>query len=453
MPAPERSRRLCHGLAAGVPTLHRLRRYGRVSRVTGSVLHLSGLDLGIGEMCEFRLGERWAAAEVVGFSNGLTSAMPLADLAGLRAGAPVRAADLDLLPDPDALPGRIVDGLGHPLDGGPALARVNAVTQARINPLERGAVSEPLDCGVRSINALLTLGVGQRIGLFAGSGVGKSALLGMLARNTQADVVVVALIGERGREVRDFVEHSLGNGLERSTVIAAPADEPAIFRLRAARLATRTAEAYARSGKRVLLLMDSLTRVAHAQREIGLGAGEPPTAKGYPPSVYALLPQFVERAGSYGSGSVTAVFTVLTEEDDLQDPVVDAARAILDGHIVLSRSIADSGLYPAIDVPASLSRTMPSVVSADQVERARQFRRLIARYSEQEDLISVGAYRRGEDPITDQAIERREPMLDFLRQDLGVAASLAEAQAHLQAVMAEPAPPDGQVSLPGPGSS
>lgn len=437
MPAVSHSERLCLDMRHGVSQLHALRRYGRVSRVTGNVLHLSGLDLGIGEMCEFRLGDRWAAAEVVGFNGGLVSAMPLTELSGLRAGAPARAADLDQLPDPEGLPGRVVDGLGNPLDGGPVLARLSDSRPLRINPLERGAVTEPLDCGVRSINALLTLGVGQRVGLFAGSGVGKSALLGMLARNTQADIVVVALIGERGREVRDFVEHSLGNGLQHSTVIAAPADEPAVFRLRAARLATRTAEAYARSGKRVLLLMDSLTRVAHAQREIGLGAGEPPTAKGYPPSVYALLPQFVERAGSYGAGSVTAIFTVLTEEDDLQDPVVDAARAILDGHIVLSRSIADSGLYPAIDVPASLSRTMPSVVSGEQVTSARLFRRLMARYSEQEDLISVGAYRRGEDPVTDRAIELREPMLDFLRQDLSESASFSESGAHLDALLAE----------------
>lgn len=429
-------------LSNAAPDIRPRHHYGRVNRVVGNALHVVGVDAGIGQLCEFQLGSNWHAAQIVGFADGISFATPLVSIDGLRPGAAVRRSASDALPCTDSLVGRIVDGLGAPLDGGPIVPRSNAALEQPINPLKRGSIEEPVDVGVRAINGLLTIGRGQRVGLFAGSGVGKSVLLGMLARYTDADVVVVGLIGERGREVRDFVDDVLGEAQPRAVVIAAPADEPALFRLRAARLAMATAESFARQGKRVLLLMDSLTRVAHAQREIGLSAGEPPTAKGYPPSVYALLPKLIERAGRFpqSGGSVTAIFTVLTEEDDLQDPVVDAARAILDGHIVLRRSIADSGLYPAIDVHASLSRTMDSVVSDDQVDLARQFRRLWARYAEQEDLISVGAYRRGEDPLTDRAIDLREAMNDYVAQPMTEQVKIDEAIGHLKSLLAPATP-------------
>ncbi|MCR9278827.1 MAG: FliI/YscN family ATPase [Pseudomonadaceae bacterium] len=426
-------------LASASNDIRSRRRYGRVNRVVGNALHVVGVDVGVGQLCEFQRGSSWHAAQIVGFSDGVSFATPLVDIDGLRPGAAVRRSAYDSLPCTDALVGRIVDGLGEPLDGGRPIPRSESRSEQFINPLQRGSIDEPVDVGVRAINGLLTVGRGQRVGLFAGSGVGKSVLLGMLARYTDADVVVVGLIGERGREVRDFVDDVLAEAQARAVVIAAPADEPALFRLRAARLAMATAESFAREGKNVLLLMDSLTRVAHAQREIGLSAGEPPTAKGYPPSVYALLPKLVERAGRFpeSGGSVTAIFTVLTEEDDLQDPVVDASRAILDGHIVLRRSIADAGLYPAIDVHASLSRTMDGVVSKEQVDLARQFRRLWARYAEQEDLISVGAYRRGEDALTDRAIDLREAMNSYVAQPMHEQVRLDASVSHLKSLLAQ----------------
>jgi flagellum-specific ATP synthase len=308
-----------------------------------------------------------------------------------------------------------------------------------INPLDRKPISESLDVGVRAINALMRVGVGQRLGLFAGSGVGKSVLLGMLARFTQADVVVVGLIGERGREVQEFIEDNLGAGLARSVVVAAPADESASVRLRGAMLATELAEAFRARGKRVLLLMDSLTRVAQAQREIGLAMGEPPAAKGYTPSVFGLLPQLVERAGQtrQEGGSITGFYTVLMEEDDLQDPVVDSARAILDGHFVLRRRLAERGHYPAIDVESSISRLMTKLSTDEEQGLALKFKRLWSRFAEQEDLINVGAYRAGSDPETDEAIKRQADQRGFLVQGPNERVSLADSVRALQGLFSQ----------------
>jgi len=341
----------------------------------------------------------------------------------------------------EALAGRVVNGLGEPLDGRPLERELAPARDGlnRINPLDRRPIATPLDVGVRALNGLFTIGQGQRIGLFAGSGVGKSVLLGMMARFVAADVVVVGLIGERGREVREFIDDNLGpSGLARSVVVASPADDAPVLRLRAARLATDIAHRYRALGKHVLLVMDSLTRVAQAQREIGLAVGEPPTSKGYPPSVFSLLPRLVEQAGSIapGTGSITAFYTVLAEGDDQQDPVVDAARAVLDGHIVLSRRLAESGHYPSIDVEASISRVMPRIVEPAQFAAATRFRELMSRYSQQQDLINVGAYVAGSDAVTDRAIKLRPELLAYLRQDANERADLRESRDRLARLLA-----------------
>jgi flagellum-specific ATP synthase len=323
----------------------------------------------------------------------------------------------------DELLGRVLDGAGRPLDGLGDLACTDRVPLMGepLNPLMRRPIREPLDVGVRSINALLTVGSGQRIGLFAGSGVGKSVLLGMMTRYTQADVTVVGLIGERGREVQDFVSNTLGpQGMRRAVVIATPADHPPLMRAHGAWLATAIAEYFRDRGQKVLLLLDSLTRFAQAQREIALAIGEPPATKGYPPSVFARLPQLVERAGNSdrGIGSITAFYTVLAEGDDTNDPIADAARAILDGHIMLSRRLAESGLYPAVDVEASISRAMHQVASREQLDLAARFKQVYSVYQQNRDLITVGAYRKGSDPRVDLAVEQWPKMLEFLRQDM-----------------------------------
>ncbi|MGI9285139.1 MAG: FliI/YscN family ATPase, partial [Pseudomonadales bacterium] len=336
----------------------------------------------------------------------------------------------------------VIDGLGEPLDGKGELfcgSRTNYLAP-RLNPMLRQPITEPLDVGVRSINALLSLGRGQRVGLFAGSGVGKSLLLGMMTRHTAADVVVVGMIGERGREVREFIEQNLGpNGTERAIVVASPADDAPLLRLRAAHMATRIAEHYRDQGQHVLLLMDSLSRFAQAQREIALAAGEAPAVRGYPASVFAKIPALVERAGNAvaGNGSLTAIYTVLAEDDDLQDPVADAVRAILDGHIVLSRALADAGQYPAIDVEASISRVMTQIAQPEHLQRAQQFKRLNARYTQIQDLLSVGAYRSGVDSETDVAIHYRQAMQGFMRQGLTESVSFAEAQYALDNLFTE----------------
>lgn len=402
-----------------------LRIEGRVTRMIGLTLEAVGLRVALGEYCRVQVTrDQVADAEVVGFSGDRIYLMPLATIDGLEPGARVwPAKEAAAVPVGEALLGRVIDGIGRPLDtkGELKVDRWVGLEGSTINPLQRAPIKATLDVGVRAINGLLSVGRGQRMGLFAGSGVGKSVLLGMMTRFTEAEVIVVGLIGERGREVREFIEQSLGEkGLARSVVVAAPADESPLMRLRAAQLTTRIAEDFRDQGKNVLLLMDSLTRFAQAQREIALAIGEPPATRGYPPSVFAKLPKLVERAGNgkSGGGSITAFYTVLTEGDDQQDPVADAARAILDGHIVLSRDLAEQGHYPAIDLEASISRAMPQILTQDRLDLAVQLRRLWSRYEQNADLISVGAYTPGSDAEIDLAIKMREAISTYLQQGM-----------------------------------
>jgi flagellum-specific ATP synthase len=363
-------------------------------------------------------------AEVVGFNDDRLFLMPIGDTHGLSPNARVLPVEGGVKVGVGmGMLGRVVDGSGLPLDTlGPfEIEEYVSLAGERINPLSRHPITETLDVGVKAINGLLTLGQGQRIGLMAGTGVGKSVLLGMMTRYTGADIVVVGLVGERGREVNEFVRNNLGEeGLKRSVVVATPADDPPLMRLHGAMLATAIAEYFRDKGFNVLLLMDSLTRFAQAQREIALAVGEPPASKGYPPSVFAKLPQLVERAGNgrADSGSITAIYTVLAEGDDQADPVVDSARGVLDGHIVLSREIADSGRYPAIDVESSISRVMVDIVSKSQLDQARRFKKLYSSYQQNKDLISVGAYRKGADPIIDAAILKHPDLNAFLSQEI-----------------------------------
>ncbi len=418
---------------------------GRLTRINGLVMEASGLKLPLGSTCSIIPGSGTPVeAEVVGFAGEKIYLMPSDDVFGLAPGARVEAIDLPAtplrvdapyfkrrraidkakqVPVGDQLLGRVVDGVGRPLDNKGALAvdATRSLQSRPFNPMMRAAIEQPLDVGIRAINALLTVGRGQRMGLFAGSGVGKSVLLGMMARYTEAEVIVVGLIGERGREVKEFIEHILGDeGMRRSVVVAAPADTGPLMRLQGAAYATTIAEYFRDQGKQVLLIMDSLTRYAMAQREIALAIGEPPATRGYPPSVFARLPQLVERAGNgpEGGGSITAFYTVLAEGDDQQDPIADSARAILDGHIVLSRTLADAGHYPAIDIEQSISRAMVNLIDAEHLDQIRKFKVLFARYQRSRDLISVGAYAPGSDPVLDQAIALYPRMEAFLQQQL-----------------------------------
>ena len=427
---------------------------GRVTRVAGLVMEAVGLKLAVGSACTIPLANgAKIEAEVVGFNDDKLFLMPQSDVEGVIPGSrvfPVEA--VQSLPRPgtvnhprrrpsdrgrhlpvgDELLGRVLDGAGRPLDNlGPLHSRHAAPLNVRAaNPLGREPISHILDVGVRAINSMLTVGRGQRMGLFAGSGVGKSVLLGMMARYTTADVIVVGLIGERGREVKEFIEQILGaEGLARSVVVAAPADTPPLMRLQGAAYTTAIAEHFRDEGKHVLLIMDSLTRYAMAQREIALAIGEPPATKGYPPSVFAKLPALVERAGNGkpGGGSITAFYTVLTEGDDQQDPIADAARAILDGHIVLNRSLAEAGHYPAIDIEQSISRAMHNISDAKHQQLARRLKQLTSRYQRNRDLISVGAYAHGSDPVLDQAIALFPQIEKFLQQDISERAGINES--------------------------
>ena len=435
---------------------------GTLTRLTGLVLEATGIRVPVGSQCQVQMsGQAPVLAEVVGFAGDTAYLMPAGDIHGLSSGASVMpapayvpplhlgAAPVDeagagvgvlRLPMGDGLLGRVVDSQGHPLDHAGPLAQVAAQPMDRspINAMERDPVREPLDTGVRAINALLTVGRGQRLGLFAGSGVGKSVLLGMMARYTQADVIVVGLIGERGREVKEFVEDILGvQDRGRAVVVAAPADAPPLLRMQGAAYATAIAEHFRDKGKHVLLLMDSLTRYAMAQREIALAIGEPPATKGYPPSCFAKLPALVERSGNglNGVGSITAFYTVLSEGDDQQDPIADAARAILDGHIVLSRALAESGHYPAIDIEQSASRVMHNVVPRAHFDLARSFRAVYSRYQKSRDLIQVGAYMSGSDPQLDEAIRLQPGMTAFLQQSMFEAAPLNDSVAAMGQVL------------------
>ena len=426
---------------------------GRLTRMVGLTLESVGCAAAVGDRCEIiTADDRYLEAEVVGFSAEKLFLMPTGDMHGMQSTARVRPARrAGVVRVGHELLGRIIDGAGEPLDAlGPVRCQATArLVGAPINPLARQPIHEPLDVGVRAINSLLTVGRGQRVGLFAGSGVGKSVLLGMMARYTDADVIVVGLIGERGREVKEFVERILGPAdRQRAVVVASPADTPPLMRLHGAWLATAIAEYFRDRGLSVLLLMDSLTRFAQAQREIGLAIGEPPATKGYPPSVFAKLPQLVERAGNgvKGGGSITGFYTVLTEGDEQSDPIADSARAILDGHIVLSRRFAESGHYPAIDIQASVSRAMHEIVPPAQWQAAQRFRRLFSTYQQSRDLVSIGAWQRGNDPRLDEAVAYWPRLQSFLQQDWHERAKLEDSHARLFATLADGAEAVAQVA-------
>ncbi|MGB9988696.1 flagellar protein export ATPase FliI [Pseudoduganella rhizocola] len=432
---------------------------GRVTRVAGLVMEAVGLRLAVGAACTVPLpsGGR-VEAEVVGFEGERLFLMPQSDVEGIVPGTRVFPVEQPIpklgtaihprrrnsdrarqLPVGRELLGRVVDGAGRPLDGlGPIHTSDSAPINVRpANPLGRAPIVETLDVGVRCINAMLTVGRGQRMGLFAGSGVGKSVLLGMMARYTEADIIVVGLIGERGREVKEFIEQILGEeGLRRSVVVAAPADTPPLMRMQGAAYSTAIAEHFRDKGLNVLLIMDSLTRYAMAQREIALAIGEPPATKGYPPSVFAKLPVLVERAGNgeLGGGSITAFYTVLTEGDDQQDPIADSARAILDGHIVLNRRLAEAGHYPAIDIEQSISRAMHSITSHEHQNKARRLKQLFSRYERSRDLIAVGAYSPGSDPVLDEAINLHTEIEQFLQQQITEQVNMGESLGQLSSL-------------------
>ncbi|MDQ8021162.1 MAG: flagellar protein export ATPase FliI [Moraxellaceae bacterium] len=437
---------------------------GRLTRINGLVMEAAGLKLPLGSGCRVMVpGGGSVECEVVGFSGEKLFMMPTDDVFGLAPGAQVipnepvqptpttgervvprrRASDrAKHLPVGDELLGRVLDGAGRPLDGlGPLGTQNTRSLQSRpVNPLGRAPIASTLDVGIRAINGLLTVGRGQRVGLFAGSGVGKSVLIGMMARYTAADVVVVGLIGERGREVKEFIEHNLGDeGRARSVVVAAPADTSPLMRLQGASYATSIAEHFRDQGKQVLLIMDSLTRYAMAQREIALAIGEPPVTRGYPPSVFARLPALVERAGNgaEGGGSITAFYTVLAEGDDQQDPIADSARAILDGHFVLTRALADQGHYPAIDIEQSISRAMHNLVRPAHFDLVRRFKQLFSRYQRSRDLIAVGAYQQGADPLLDEAVRMYPALERFLQQKIEEQAEFEDSLADLHALFGE----------------
>jgi flagellum-specific ATP synthase len=401
--------------------------YGKVTKAVGLIIEGVGINGSIGDICEIITNDHSIEAEVVGFKNNITLLSPLGDIYGIKPGDKILLkGKQSYIRIDESILGRIIDGIGNPLDNPTPLTGVPyPIYRETINPLEREIIKEPLDVGIRAINALLTCGKGQKIGIMAGSGVGKSVLLGMIARYTSADLNVIALIGERGREVREFIEKDLGQeGLRKSVVVVSTSDTPALARIRGAFLATAIAEYFREKGKDVLLLMDSLTRFAMAQREIGLAAGEPPTMKGYPPSVFKLMPKLLERVGlTKNGGSITGIYTVLVEGDDLTDPVTDAARSILDGHIVLSRDLANRNHYPAIDVLKSSSRIMKDIVEEKHRKFALKLIDILAIYSKYEDVIAIGAYKEGTNPEVDNAIKLIERINEFLKQDINTKAS------------------------------
>jgi flagellum-specific ATP synthase len=409
-------------LASRIGDLPRIYRMGRVTRVVGLVIEAIGLDVGLSELCRVTSlsEEKSVLAEVVGFHERGVLLMPLGDIDGLHPGSSVeplgRSFGVDVGP---ALLGRVLNGLGHPIDGKGRIDHAQRVPLSAEppHPLHRQIIHEPLETGVRAIDGLLSFGKGQRVGIFSGSGVGKSTLLGMIARQAKADVNVIALLGERGREVRDFIENSLGaEGLARSVIVVATGDQAALVRARGALVATSIAEYFRSQGKEVLLMVDSVTRVAMAWREIGLAVGEPPTTKGYPPSVFASLPRLLERAGTDEKGSITGVYTVLVDGDDFNEPIADASRSILDGHIVLTRKLASAGHYPSIDILESKSRVRDHVIDIEHRSAANTVARLEASFREKEDLILVGAYHEGSDRNVDAALKLRPHVLDFLQQ-------------------------------------
>ncbi|HJP82936.1 MAG TPA: FliI/YscN family ATPase [Fimbriimonadaceae bacterium] len=415
---------------------------GRVTQVVGLVIESAGPNARIGDVCLIHTErEGVVQAEVVGFRGDRTLLMPLGELSGVRAGNLVEATGHCLrVPVGPELLGRAIDGLGEPIDGLGALhcAERYPIISAPPNPLQRRMIDKPLSTGVRAIDGMLTIGQGQRMGIFAGSGVGKSTLLGMIAKNSEADVNVIALVGERGREVNEFIHHDLGElGLQKSVIVCATSEQPAMVRIKAALTATSIAEYFRDRGLNVMLMMDSVTRFAMAQREVGLAIGEPPSAKGYTPSVFALLPRLMERSGTSDKGAITALYTVLVEGDDTNEPIADAARSILDGHIVLNRKLTSRGHYPPIDVLQSLSRTMPLTCGQKQLLEARDIRELLAAYADIEDMVSIGAYKEGAKPLADRALRRWEPINELLRQDKSESTPMLETLRRMEEVLDE----------------
>jgi flagellum-specific ATP synthase len=415
---------------------------GRVTNLIGLVIEATGLRAEVGELVTIAGGRNRAAvpAEVVGFRNGRALLMPLGDMRGIAPGTVVAPTGGPFrVPVGDALLGRVLDGLGQPIDGGPEISgcRPRVVAGSPPSPMDRPRISERLDLGVRALDALVPCGRGQRLGIFAGSGVGKSTLLGSIARATTASVNVICLVGERGRELLEFIERDLGDALAHSVVIVATSDQPALVRIKAALVATTIAEHFRDSGADVLLMMDSVTRLAIAQREVGLAIGEPPATRGYTPSVFAMLPQLLERAGTSGRGSITGLYTVLVEGDDMNEPIADAVRSILDGHCVLTRSLAHKSHYPAIDVLQSVSRLATEITSPAVRSAAAALRETLAAYRAKEDLITIGAYSSGADPGVDYAIAKVPEIDAFLRQPADEAADAAETDLRLTELMAD----------------
>ena len=411
-------------------------RRGRVDDLIGLIVEATGLEAEVGEVCTIQAGRRRPAVpcEVVGFRAGRTLLMPLGEIHGIGPGHAVAATGRPVrVPVGDELLGRVIDGLGRPIDGLdldlPAGARSTQAPPPAA--LDRPRITERVSLGVRAMDALVPCGRGQRLGIFAGSGVGKSSLLGMIARSCTADVNVIALVGERGREVREFIERDLGDAISRSVVVVATSDEPALLRIKAAFTATTVAEHFRAQGLDVMLMMDSVTRVAMAQREVGLAIGEPPATRGYTPSVFALLPRLLERTGTSPEGTITGLYTVLVDGDDFNEPIADSVRSILDGHVVLDRSLAHAGHYPAIDVLGSVSRLEGEVTSADVRAAARRVRSLLAAHRDKADLISIGAYQPGTDPLVDEALVKRAAIEEFLRQGPAEPSTAAEADAQL----------------------
>ncbi len=400
-----------------------IKMYGKVVKVVGLTIETMGPEAKIGDTCRIRMASsgRSIMTEVVGFHEGRLQLTPYEDISGVQIGDYVEGdCDPFQIPVGDGMLGRVLDGLGQPIDGRPLILKDSRGAEAMPpNPMERVLIEEVLPLGVKAVDAIMTLGKGQRIGIFAGSGVGKSTLLGMFARNTKADINVIALIGERGRELKEFIERDLGKeGLNRSVVVVATSDQPALIRKKAAKTATAIAEYFRDCGKDVLLMMDSLTRFSMAQREIGLASGEPPVSKGYPPSVYAEMPKLLERAGKTKEGSITGIYTVLVDGDDMNEPIADTARGILDGHIVLSRKMAHKNHYPAIDILQSISRVMSSITSKEHKQFANQLKNVLATYTEAEDLINIGAYKSGSNKEIDYAISKINAVNNFLIQNV-----------------------------------
>jgi len=417
---------------------------GKVTDVVGLIIISVGPNVSLGEVC-FVVdtdGNEVCKSEVVGFKDGKVLSIALGEVHRISPSCEIIASGKNFtIGVGEQLLGRVIDGLGNPIDGKGEIFHETefSIYREPPNPLTRKRIITPLQTGVRSIDGLLTIGKGQRVGIFAGSGVGKSVTLGMIARNTNADINVIALIGERGREVREFIEKDLGEeGLKRSVVIVATSDKSALVRMKGAFIGTTIAEYFREKGKDVVLMMDSVTRFAMAQREIGLAVGEPPTTKGYTPSVFAILPKLLERAGTTDNGSITGLYTVLVDGDDMNEPIVDAVRSILDGHIVLSRKLANRGQYPAVDPLQSVSRVMPDIVTLDHRERATSFNEILATYKEAEDLINIGAYVRGSNPQIDHALSKINSLRSFLKQDMNEKAFYGETVERLNSIVEKP---------------